>query len=282
MTIRQNHGSLLPLAAILALLFVVALVGCGGGSSLPTDTPERAPSTGTIHWVVPDKPIAGLHQRVVGSGPRGSVVLWQTGSAPPRRVVIFFHGWEATPPSADAEWLRHLAKEGNTIIYPAYQSKDSAQEDFLGNASAGIAAAFLSLPRSERVVAIGRTTGGALAFDYSAVAQAKSLPVPLAVLAIFPGCRPPKVEIPPPDLSRIPASTLLEVVAGSGDPLPGGQAEAHRLLAAATGVPARSRRLLEPRFPANFPMVAPPRAQTIERRAFWSPADRLIARVPSS
>jgi hypothetical protein len=272
------------LCCLAAACLWVALAVAGCGSSPAPDHRSASgtdPAQAAIPWLVPERPIPGLRRRTVGAGPGGAVVLWAAGSAPPARLVIFLHPWQPLPPFTQGPWLRHLAREGATIVYPAYQARGTPSRDFLGHLLSGVAAALRAFPDAGRAgaLAVGRTTGGALAFDYAAAAAAHGLPVPGAVLAVFPGREPPSGRIAPADLARIPADTTLEVIAGPGDPLPDGRREARRLLAAATAVPPRRRRLLRPAFPPDVPRTPAAAVRAAERRAFWRPADRLIAEV---
>lgn len=265
--------------SLTAIALILGVLGCGGSSGRPA-TAEREGRAPDIEWIVPARSIPGLRQRFVGHGPRGAAVLWPAGSPPPRTLVIFMHAWQALPPSAEARWIAHLAREGTSVVYPAYQSSATPTRAFLGNAMAGIASALRALHlHGAPTVVVGRTTGGALAFAYAATAAAHDLPVPSGVLAVFPGRRPPGGEIPAPDLDRIAPGTELIAVSGPGDPLPGGEAEARALLAAAGRVHPGDRHLERPRLtPARGagPLTAMRRR---EQQALWAPADRLIARA---
>jgi acetyl esterase/lipase len=278
---RSNPGQVFsPRRPWVVLLLVLLVAGCGGSGGQQTSANRRRARSARIEWVIPARPIEGLRQHEVGQGPRGAVILSSPHSVRPRRIVIFLHGWEATPPSIEAAWISHLADAGATVVYPVYQDNGTGPREFSTDLRAGVRAALRSLDfDAHDVVVIGRTTGGALAFDYAATAKRAGLPVPAAVLAVFPGSRPPSGRIPQADLAHIPSGTRLDVVAGRGDRLPGGDPEARHLLAAASSVPLGRRRLLTPRFPAEPSLVPPARVLAAERRSFWMPADRLIASV---
>jgi acetyl esterase/lipase len=262
-------------AVCLALLSLTGsiLAGCGGGSAA-----QGAPEGGGVTWYGPSHPIRGVSQRIVGSGAGAAALLWRKGKPPPAEAVVFLHAWLPWPPSSYGPWLRHLARRGNTVIYPVYQQMGSKPEDLLGNAIAGIAAGLRAAhvgPSS--LVVVGDTTGGALAFDYSAVATERGVPGPGGVLAAYPGRNPPGGEIPSADLSHIPRGTLLEAIAGPGDLIPSGEAQARGLLAGATAVSSAQRRYLTaPR------LTGPSGTGPPSRRAFWVPFDRLIAAVRGS
>ena len=195
-----------------------------------------------------------------------AVLLWSEGKAPPRQAIVFLHGWRPVPPFVYGKWLRHLAAQGNTIVYPVYQQRDDRPEAVLANAIAGIRAG-LRAARAEPagLVAVGHTTGGALAFDYAALAADEGLPGPHAVLAVYPDRKPEGGEVTPAELSRIPPQTRLAVIAGPGDPVPDGEAQARALLGAAERVPgARRRYLTAPRGAETYLDTA------AVRRAVWA------------
>ena len=264
------------LAALYAATLAVAapiLAGCGSNSS--ADQHPQAKGSGEVKWLIPPRPIPDLGQRTVGGGARAAVLLWRAGRRPPRDAIVFLHAWQPMPPYVYGAWLRHLAREGNTIVYPVIQGLSTKPEAILPGALAGVATGLRAAHASpDSVVAVGDNTGGALAFDYAALAGSRDLPAPRGVLAIFPGRNPPGGEVTLADLSRIAPHTLLEAIAGSGDPIPDGEAQARALLQGARQVPADHRRLLgAPAVGRGGPMRPTPAA----RRAFWVPADRLIA-----
>jgi hypothetical protein len=263
-------------AVILVALATLGLLGCGSSAERPTTSAHQRAAP-RIDWALPARPIRGVTQRIVGPGARGAVVLWSTGGPPPHALVIFLHGWQALPPSAEAGWIRHLAARRVTIVYPAYQSSSSSPTDLLADARAGIASAVRAFGLKDAPsVVIGRTTGGALAFDYAATATAAGLAAPSGVLAVFPGRRPPGGRVPTADLSRIEEGTELVVIAGPGDPLPGGEAEARALLAGATAVDPADRHLELPRIPSARAAIPTAQSRRAERQAIWGPADHLI------
>lgn len=242
------------------------LVGCGGSASSRTSSSDGPAG---IKWLGPAKPVPGTAERVVGNGPRGAVVLWRPGHEPSTDVVVLLHGFYPLAPGFYADWIRHLVRRGSTVIYPAYEEVGGDPADFLADASSGIATALAGLPgRPRSLILIGYSSGGALAFDYTAD-RGEGAPVPAAVAAVDPAKHLPTGDIPQSDLSLIPPSTSVLVMASSE-----GASEARGLLAAARRVPVRNREF-QP-FPLEGNEVAM-RDGAAVRRALWLPIDRLIA-----
>jgi hypothetical protein len=262
-------------AVVFLILVGTILSACGS-----TDGSEKEGSASTVdpEWLVPPRPIQGLHQRTVGNGTGAAVLLWNRGADPPRDVVIFLHGALALPPFAYGEWIKHLARTGNTVIYPAYLGNPPKPSTFLPKVVSGVATGLRAVDADrEALIAVGETTGGALAFDLAAVAAERGIPAPRGVLAAYPGRNPEVGEVKAADLSQIAPETRLRVVAGPGDPLPDGEAQARALLDEATNVPRKERRYLSaPR--GSVPSGRDPGS----RQAFWLPLDRLIAEVRGS
>lgn len=267
--ISEFKHIVIPCALLLALASVV-FIGRGSSDSDSFQTGEE------VIWTFPSRTISGVNQRFVGNGARGAVLLWSEDEDElPRKAIVFLHAWLPLPPSHYGSWIQHLVRRGNAIIYPVYQQVDTKPRSYLDNALAGIAAGLHGVDADpEAVIAVGETTGGALAFDYAAAARDHELPVPGGVLAAYPGRDPPNGELPPAGLSRIPARTRLVAISGPGNRLPDGDAQARSLLRGATGVPNKRRRYL------SAPLRSGPRSDgPRSRRAFWAPLDRLITAV---
>lgn len=271
--------------AALALALGIALGGCGGGSAAPGQGDQSAgrhpdqrrdAASVAAAWLAPARPIAGLRQRSVGHGIDGAAVLWRRGeSVPPHRAVVFLHGWQAVPPWFYAGWLRHLASAGNVIVYPVMRGYATPPERLADDTLAGIAAGLRAVRADpDEVAVIGLTSGAVVALDYAARARAADLPPPRAVFGVFPGRFPPGGEIPLADLAAIPRSTRLLLVAGPGDPIPDGDAEARRLLARFARHPARPGRIRSAPVRETGGRRA---ADGASRREFWLAADRLFA-----
>ena len=246
-----------------ALLFAaLALAGCG-------DAPRPAPGPPAI---------------VTEQVGRGAQTAWIVRQDVPgiQPVVLFLHGWGATEPRFYRPWLDHLARQGVTVIYPRYQDSflmPPAQA--LGNALAGVRLALARVGGEPgQFVVVGHSAGGALAADYAAIATTAKLPVPMAVLALYPGrtLRGAPLSIPEIDPGRIPGFVRIEALAGERDTTVG-TTVARRIVAGAAQVARARRRYTLVRDPAVADHLGPQRSGPATRRVFWARLDALLAAV---
>lgn len=216
--------------------------GATGTSDLAEDAATDDSADLAIQWSFPAKEIPEVDQEEVGNGPEGAVILSATDVPRPDRVAVYLHQWTPLPPNAEAEAIIHLIEAGNTVVYPAYQDHESKVTEYLPNAVSGLRTALDALDfEPSAIVAIGATTGGALAFDLAAVAEREGLPSFDAAVAINPGRKPTKA-MPRPDYSAIPATTSLLSVHTSGSRIPQSAREARRMIRLATTVPDSRKR----------------------------------------
>ena len=138
-------------------------------------------------------------------------------------VVVLNHGWLAVNPGAYGAWIDHLVRSGNVVIFPRYQADAlTLPIDFLPNALNAVSDAFDVLemarghvrPDRDRFALIGHSAGGNLAAQMAAMAAERGCRSPRAVIAMMPGEVVPSRE---PDLSAIPAETLLVVAVAEED-----------------------------------------------------------------
>jgi predicted esterase len=183
----------------------------------------------------------------------------------------------AIDPARYGPWIDHLVHEGDTVIFPAYQTKPAYDTTTpLGNVLAGVRAALGQvLLAPGRLVIAGHSAGAALAADYAAVAADHGLPEPAAVFSVYPGRKLRHLDVPIPsaDLRQIPAGTRVVVLAGERDTAVG-SGTAHRIVEGAT----RARVSLETVRDDAVDRHSAPRAATIAvQRTFWAPLDALVA-----
>ncbi len=191
-----------------------------------------------------------IRRQEIGFGARSYWLFEPTAPVPTKApVVVFLHGWFAFNPAAYGAWIEHLVQNGQTVIFPRYQNdRFTPPSEFLDNALASVRDAIDVLATSRdhvkpdllKFALIGHSAGGNLAAQMAAVAQQRGLPVPRAVVTVMPGEILPSRE---PSLARIPASTLLVVVAAEGDRIVG-DLRAREIFAEATAIPPARKKFV--------------------------------------
>jgi dienelactone hydrolase len=262
--VRRGALSVLGLVVVAAVAIALTARHSNNGSLPPSEA----------------KPPAA-ERRLAGRGATGAYVFRPAGAGrKPLPVVVFLHGWGGVDPRSYQPWIEHLAGEGNEVIYPIYQappyaSPGTAFANMVGGLRHALAAA--PVDRSTLVVA-GHSAGGALSADYAASARRLGLPVPKAIMQVYPGRAIPGLapQLPEVDPGRIPARVRILSMVGQADRVVG-SAWARRTQRLATRVPrSRKRLVLVTAAAADFhdaPAYPTPAAQA----TFWAPLDRLIA-----
>lgn len=259
-------------AALLAAV-VLAVAGCGGGGGhRSTTTTPAAPAA------VPDRHADGVTFHRLGSG-TGSVWVVRPDAAGdrPLPVVLFVHGWTAADPRIYGAWIVHLAREGREVVFPVYQVLPYVEPaQAFGAMVVGIRRALADPARPvlrDGWVAAGHSAGGALVADYASAARRLGLPVPRAILSVYPGRAIPGIplRLPEVDPRGVPAGIRVEALAGDDDQTVG---------------TSWARRIARTAADGTFHLVtddavddhiAPIRTTETARRTFWAPLDRLIA-----
>jgi len=243
--------------ALVAVLLAALLAGCGGGLA--------AERRGDL-----------VYERG-GQGPGRVTVVRRADADGPLPLVLFLHGWGATEPSFYGAWVEHLARAGNAVVFPRYQ--DSFAEpppQVLGNVLVGVREALDGIDADlDSLVVAGHSAGGALASDYAAIADSVGLPVPRAVLSIYPGraFRGIRFAIPAVDPGRIPEGTRLVVLSGADDRVV--DPRAARAIYEGADDAQRTFRVI--RAPGASDHIGPQRDNAVTRRVFWRRLDELIA-----
>ena len=184
-------------------------------------------------------------------------------------TVIFLHGWGGVSPNGYRAWINHLVDNGHVVVFPRYQRTPvSPPSRALPNAIKGIRAAFAELGNDQPVVVVGHSAGGALAFDYAALARSEGLPVPAAIMAVYPGGG--SWGLPAGLQPGVPRSTQVLTLASDGDHVVGTETATkvmrdtgHGRLVMVTAAGARDH-------------LAPTRDTAVTRRVFWQPLDALL------
>jgi acetyl esterase/lipase len=166
-------------------------------------------------------------------------------------VIIFSHGWGVMSPNSYGQWITHLVRRGNIVVYPQYQATLlESMKDFSPNSLIAEKAAFAELrnsghvtPQLDHVAIIGHSMGGAIVPNLAAVAAAENLPVPRAICCVEPDNHPaiaPAIQMPMENFKTIPASTLMLMIVGDWDVV-AGQDTALQLYALLGQIPAANK-----------------------------------------
>ena len=247
------------------------------GETATTDRPAAAPAL-TPTPVATRTPDLSPMRRVYGRGASAVAIVRPRDATGALPAVLFLHGWGYQRPGDYRRWIAHLARRGNAVIVPKYQSGPHSDPAAVRAAMLrGVRTALrhVDLEAGTLVVA-GHSAGGAMAADYAAVARSHGLPRPRAVYAVYPGRRIfGTAGIPAADPALISASTRLLVLGGARDVIVG-QGPARELRAAATSIPASRRRFVLVRDSRVSDHLAPLRSSEAARHVFWRRLDRLI------
>jgi pimeloyl-ACP methyl ester carboxylesterase len=205
---------------------------------------------------------------VLGHG-ASQVTIRRPAGDPRGATVIFLHGWGGVSPNGYRAWIQHLVDDGHVVVFPRYQvSGFSLPSKALPNAVKGIRTAFDALGDRRPVVVVGHSAGGALAFDYAAMARESGLPVPAAVMAVYPGGG--ALGLPAGLPQGVPRSTRVLALASEGDHV-AGTGTARKLI----GDTGRGR-LVMVKAAGATDHLAPTRDTAVTRRVFWQPLDALL------
>lgn len=139
-------------------------------------------------------------------------------------VVVFNHGWGIMQPDSYINWINHIVKRGNIVIFPVYQgSLLTPPSTFTSNAIVAIKNALKKLqngsghiaPDLGKVAMAGHSYGGVISANIASLSPSDpDLPDFLAVQCTEPGTR---VFNTYEDYSLIPGDTLLLCIAGQDD-----------------------------------------------------------------
>ena len=111
-------------------------------------------------------------------------------------VVIFNHGWGVYNPGPYGQWIEHLVRKGNVVIFPKYQQNDGTFfANYTPNAVTGIIDAFDELqtnvnrvkPRMNHIAIIGHSFGGVITSNIAIEYSTYGVPKPDCFMLCEPG-----------------------------------------------------------------------------------------------
>lgn len=136
-------------------------------------------------------------------------------------LIVFNHGFTAINPICYREWIHHLVKRGNIVVYPRYQSGlFLGFSQFNSNAINAVKDAIQTLqngnhilPELDKFAITGHSLGGGITANMAAQAADKGLPVPKAIMPVQPAVWDEEGV----DFANISPETLMLVVVGEDD-----------------------------------------------------------------
>jgi len=140
-------------------------------------------------------------------------------------LIVFNHGFTALNPIIYREWIHHIVKRGNIVVYPRYQRGILAGfSEFNSNAIQAVKEAIQTLqdgnhviPELDKFAITGHSLGGGITANMAAQAASEGLPVPQAIMPV----QPFVLNDENADFADIPAETLMLVVVGEDDTVVG-------------------------------------------------------------
>lgn len=228
--------------------------------------------------------LASRSLRIEGPFGSGAAQVWiLRPQGVMRSVVVFGHGWKASPPSPArpwvrqfAPWLEHLVGAGNAVIFPRYQLGGDVPGPAIVDAyRRGLARGFALLHASVPVVVMGYSYGATLAVTYAANASRWGLPRPVAVDAVFPAGLVPGVPMLP-----LAARVAALVQVGDRDTV-AGRPGAAPVWAWLAGHARKRYEVVASHDGLVVTHAAPKLSTRVARAAFWAPLDALIAAARS-
>lgn len=111
-------------------------------------------------------------------------------------VIVFMHGYGGYNPMIYGQWIEHLVRQGNVVIYPRYQRNlyFPRPNAFAPNATIGISNALEVLSTQQEIeidtslmAYVGHSYGGVISADIAINYTAYGVPKPAAVMMVSPG-----------------------------------------------------------------------------------------------
>lgn len=141
-------------------------------------------------------------------------------------VVVFTHGYGAYNPMVYGDWIRHIVRKGNIVIFPRYQKNLTSPKtkSFVKNTTKGIQDALMELdtgknhvqPIAGAISLVGHSYGGVISANLAVNYKALGLPKPNVVLLCSPGSGPFKGGVLD-SYEKMPEDTRLLIMVSEHD-----------------------------------------------------------------
>ena len=115
-------------------------------------------------------------------------------------LIVFIHGYGGINPMIYGQWIKHLVRKGNTVIYPRYQKSvfSPNPDKFSPNVIKGIKAAIQTIEEKEQHIPIskeslcivGHSYGGILGAEITVNWEKHAIPKPKGIFLCAPGTGP--------------------------------------------------------------------------------------------
>ena len=140
-------------------------------------------------------------------------------------LIAFNHGYYAIFPFFYQDWINHIVRKGNIVVYPRYQGGFFfGFRNFHSNAINAVKDAIETLnsgdhvrPELDKFAVVGHSFGGGITVSMAAKAEDEGLPIPKAIMPVQPFIQLGQSA----DFSKISAETLMLIVCGKDDTVVG-------------------------------------------------------------
>jgi len=115
-------------------------------------------------------------------------------------LIVFIHGYGGYNPMIYGQWIKHLVRKGNTVIYPRYQKSvfSPSPQQFSPNIITGIQSALKIIKANdkhipvnkEELCIVGHSYGGILAAEITVNWEKYNIPKPRGIFLCAPGTGP--------------------------------------------------------------------------------------------
>ncbi|WP_395109650.1 hypothetical protein [Actinomadura sp. SCN-SB] len=221
------------LTLIIAVVMLIgpapgALAGLAAEATPPTQ-PASGPGGADYQWSASTVRYITFTDRTKDYWVFGPSAWQGSGPAPSAApLVVLLHGWLGDDPKWYEDWITHLVRKGNVVIFPRYQTSAlTPPRNFTSNAiyslkhalapsSPAFPAGSVQPDTTLGMTLIAHSYGGPVSANIAARWSAESLPQPKAILF----AEPHNGTIDP-SLAGIPATTKIGCLVGDVDTIVG-------------------------------------------------------------